>query len=91
MKVIFHKNSIKFLEKISEKESALIKSKLKYFIDNFSKSGIIPYKELQIKSLSGNWEGFYRMRVGKIRIIFKIDKNSNTLLIYEIDYRGNIY
>jgi mRNA interferase RelE/StbE len=46
---------------------------------------------IQIKKLKGNWEGFLRMRVGKIRVIFTVNNNSNELLVYEIDFRGDAY
>ncbi len=31
------------------------------------------------------------MRSGKIRVIFRIDKEDDVLLVYEIDYRGDVY
>ena len=31
------------------------------------------------------------MRSGKMRIIFRIDKADDVLLVYEIDYRGDVY
>ncbi|SPF33081.1 conserved hypothetical protein [Syntrophobacter sp. SbD1] len=32
-----------------------------------------------------------RIRLGKIRVIFRIDKEEDVLLVYEIDYRGDVY
>ena len=48
--------------------------------------GIIPFREMNIKKLKGEWRGFYRMRLGKIRVIFRIDIEKDKLIIYEIDY-----
>ena len=31
------------------------------------------------------------MRSGKVRVIFRIDKEDDLLLVYEIDYRGDVY
>ena len=44
-----------------------------------------------IKTLEGEWQGFLRMRVGKIRIIFTVDVEQDELQIYDIGFRGNIY
>jgi mRNA interferase RelE/StbE len=52
---------------------------------------MIPFNELDIKSLKGDWKGFLRMRVGKVRIIFRIDAEADRLQVHDIDFRGNIY
>jgi len=41
--------------------------------------------------LSGEWEGFYRIRVGRIRIIFSADMHGHALFVEVIDYRGGAY
>ena len=41
--------------------------------------------------MKGEWREFYRMRLGNIRVIFRIDIEKDKLIIYEIDYRGNAY
>jgi len=46
---------------------------------------------VQIKKLSGKWEGFYRVRSGKIRIICNFDFKLKVVQIEEIDFRGNSY
>lgn len=46
---------------------------------------------VQIKKLSGKWEGFYRIRSGKIRIVCSFDFNLKIVCIEEIDFRGNSY
>lgn len=49
-----------------------------------------PYDEaLDIKKLKGNTP-LFRLRVGKIRIIYKINKDT-VVEIIDIDWRGNIY
>jgi mRNA-degrading endonuclease RelE of RelBE toxin-antitoxin system len=44
---------------------------------------------LDIKKMSTG-ERLYRLRVGKIRLIFRINSN-NTVETVDIDYRGGIY
>lgn len=91
MRVRFHNRAVKFLEKLDEKECERIRLKLKSLIGTIEDQGIIPFKELDIKRLEGEWKGFFRMRSGKIRIVFRIDKENDVLLVYEINYRGDVY
>lgn len=65
--------------------------KLKELVVAVADEGIIPFRELQIKMLDGEWKRFMRMRVGPIRVIFQIHKESDELFIYEIDFRGGVY
>jgi len=53
--------------------------------------GIIPFKELKIKRLEGKWKGFSRMRTDGIRIIYRLDRESREIFVYEIDFRGSVY
>jgi mRNA interferase RelE/StbE len=46
---------------------------------------------IDLKRLSGKWAGFYRVRVGKIRIIFSIDFDEREILIEVVDNRGSAY
>lgn len=91
MKIKLSKNAAKFLDSITGKEQNRIREKIKDLFYSIDQYGIIPFKELDIKKLEGAWKGFLRMRIGKTRIIFKIDSLNKELLIYEIDFRGNMY
>ncbi|MEK9181562.1 MAG: hypothetical protein AAB786_00915 [Patescibacteria group bacterium] len=46
---------------------------------------------IDIKKMRGSWEGFYRIRKGKWRIIAEFNFNNNSVFIEDIDWRGNIY
>ena len=46
---------------------------------------------INLKRLSGKWAGCYRVRVGKIRIIFSIDFDGQKILIEVVDNRGGVY
>jgi mRNA interferase RelE/StbE len=91
MRVRFHNRAVRFLEKLDEKDKERIRLKLKSLVSAIEVQGIIPFKELDVKRLEGEWKGFLRMRSGKMRIIFHIDKEDDVLLVYEIDYRGDVY
>ena len=91
MRVEATNQSLKFLEKIEDKLKERIRLKIRKLALAIDNDGIIPFKELSIKKLDGSWKGYYRMIVGKVRIIFIYDKEQNVLFINEIDFRGNIY
>lgn len=89
MKVKFSKNAIKFLNALSSTDQERIREKMKTLVLSIEESGSIPFQELDIKNLKGEWKGYQRMRVGKMRVIFCTSVEE--LLIYEIDFRGDIY
>ncbi len=91
MKLILSKNAIKFLEKIPPKDREKIKAKILYLLDLAENPDSIISKGLDVKPLKGSWDGFSRLRIGKIRVIYVIDFEQNELLIYAIDFRGDIY
>jgi len=39
----------------------------------------------------GKWKGYYRIRIGKIRVIFDISKESREIFVEKVDYRGRVY
>jgi mRNA interferase RelE/StbE len=41
--------------------------------------------------MRGEWEGFYRLRIGKIRLIFAVNLAAGDIEIYAIGSRGDIY
>ena len=46
---------------------------------------------IDVKKLKGDWKGYYRLRKGKLRIIFDMDFNNRSLFVEKIDFRGGIY
>ena len=91
MRIELSHSALKFLEKQDDKTKTRVFKKIKYLINSIEESGVIPYKTLDIKSLHGFWHPHKRLRIGKTRIIFIIDSDSNTIKISEIDGRGDIY
>ena len=91
MAVKFRKQAVKFLQKANSEDVAKIQSQLNQLLIAIEQQGIIPFTELDIKKMRGEWEGFYRLRVGKIRVIFIVDFNSSQLEIYTIGTRGDVY
>ncbi len=46
---------------------------------------------LDLKKLKGKWEGFYRIRMGEIRVIVTIDFKNKIIFVYSIDFRRSVY
>ena len=89
-KLIYHRNAIKFLKKLEKEKREHILDKL-YELLNSIEKGILPIRTMDIKRLKGKWEGFFRLRVGELRIIFRIDVESKKILIYNIHFREKSY
>ena len=46
---------------------------------------------IHLKKLEGEWEGYYRLRKGKLRIIFGINRIEKLLFVEKVDFRGDVY
>ncbi|MBI3335256.1 MAG: hypothetical protein HY001_02045 [Candidatus Portnoybacteria bacterium] len=46
---------------------------------------------IDLKKLTGEWLGFWRVRKGRMRIIAEFDFDNLSVLIEVIDWRGNAY
>lgn len=91
MRIRFSRNAVKFLDKLTDKDKERIRERIRVLVLSVETNGIIPFRELDIKKLSGVWSGFFRMRIGRMRTIFKIDKQKDELLVFEIDFRGDVH
>jgi mRNA interferase RelE/StbE len=85
-RIDFSENSLKFLKKNNLKEDFIIE-KTNLALQKFKGENI----NINVKKLKGEWEGFYRIRSGQIRIIAEFQFERNRVYIEEIDWRGNVY
>ena len=60
---------------------------------NLAFSGLAedPIRQYNIKKLSGELKGSYRLRLGGMRIIYSVDETKNIIYIEVIGFRGDIY
>ncbi|MCL1465448.1 type II toxin-antitoxin system RelE family toxin [Argonema galeatum] len=91
MAIKFRKDAIEFLEKANIEDASRIGEKLHQILIFVEEQGVIPFTKLDIKKMRGNWEVFYRLRIGKIRIVFIVDIDSAEIEIYTIGARGDVY
>ena len=85
-RVDFSSNSLKFLKQNNLEEKFVV-DKIKLVLQKFKGENI----NINIKKLKGEWEGFYRIRSGRLRIIAEFQFEQNRAYIEEIDWRGNAY
>lgn len=79
------------LKNLDNETTEKIRQKFKILVTSVETQSIIPFNDLDVKKMKGNWEGFYRLRIGKIRVIFTVNLTSANVEIYEIGFRGDIY
>lgn len=72
----------KFTNSLDSKTKARLKEKLKQLKQN-------PFAMKGVKKLASFGGNAYRLRIGKIRIIYLV--NNGDIEIIDIDFRGNIY
>lgn len=81
--VFFTAKAEKELLRLSTTDKKRVLQKIQKLSSPFSHS-------LNIKKLI-NVTSFYRLRIGKVRIIFEIDHQEKEVWIRKIGYRGSIY
>ena len=48
-------------------------------------------ENIDVKKMKGKWKGYHRIRIGKVRIILKVDFKAYSIFVDRIDFRGNVY
>jgi mRNA interferase RelE/StbE len=84
-KINYSRDAEKFIERENIRGEA--REELSKFIKRTKDKDI----NVDVKKLKGLWAGYYRIRKGKIRIIFDVDYKNKAVFIEKIDYRGDVY
>ena len=58
---------------------------------SFAKLSENPFQQYNVKKLSGELKGSYRLRLGDMRIIYSVDETKKTVYIEVIGFRGDVY
>ncbi len=48
-------------------------------------------ENINAKKLNGKWQGYHRIKIGRTRIILKIEFREKVIFVNRIDYRGDVY
>ncbi|MEO1953672.1 MAG: hypothetical protein ABGW74_03105 [Campylobacterales bacterium] len=91
LEIVYLKKSDKFFTKNSK---TLTKEKSKELITKAVKKILLKEDtNIDLKQLKGNMQNYYRIRYSKVRILFEL-KNKQIIIqaiVYDIDFRGEIY
>ena len=68
-----------------------IESDVKRQIEGFLRKLHGESVNIDVKKLKGQWKHYFRIRKGKLRIIFFIDTANRSLYVERIDFRGAAY
>ncbi|MEK7564639.1 MAG: hypothetical protein AAB501_00160 [Patescibacteria group bacterium] len=85
-RIDFSVDAIKFIKK-NNLEEILIIDKIKLAVRKFRGEDI----NINIKKLSSSWDGFYRIRSGKLRIVVEFQFENFRAQVEVIDWRGSAY
>jgi mRNA interferase RelE/StbE len=84
-RIDYSRDAEKFIEKQNIRTE--VREELKKFLMKMKGENV----NINLKKLSGEWEGYYRLRKGKLRIIFEPSKTDKVLFVERIDFRGDVY
>ena len=85
-KIDLSKQADKFAEKANINDDQ-IQLLIQKFI-NYSK-GLD--ENIDVRKMKGKWKGYHRIKIGKIRMILRVDFKERVVFLDRIDYRGRVY
>ncbi len=83
-KVFLHRKAAKFLEGLSARDRERVKEGLGNLRDFPQAFG------LDLVKISGERD-VYRIRFGKLRVLFKVYEREKTIVVVKIDHRKRVY
>ncbi len=88
-KVLYHKRALKALERLDKRTKARVEQAIENLLGCLEDG--TGCRSLDIKRLYGEWEGFYRLRIGWLRVIYLPVWEERTLKIYNFVFRSKAY
>ena len=85
-KVELSDEAIKYLKKLTKSSSSRILDNLEMLETSEN-----PLDHKKVRPLAGKLRGFYRLRVGGLRILFELDDENRRIGVHLIVPRGNAY
>ncbi len=76
-------------EKIKKKFDDKLYSKIKNIV--YPQLKMNPFYGVNIKKLKGEFEGYYRYRIGNYRLFYLIEKEKILVVIVDLKHRQNAY
>ena len=85
-KIDLSKQAHKFTEKENINDDQIVLLIQKFI--NYSK-GLD--ENIDVRKMKGKWKGYHRIKIGKIRMVIKVDFKERVVFLDRIDYRGRVY
>ncbi|MEK7201380.1 MAG: type II toxin-antitoxin system RelE/ParE family toxin [Patescibacteria group bacterium] len=71
------------LERLDDVTRQRVLEKLEWFTENFQNITPLP--------LGGSWRGFFKLRVGDWRVVYKVDHDAHQVTVHVVDNRDGVY
>jgi mRNA interferase RelE/StbE len=84
-RIDYSKDAHKFIQKNKLEDD--VSGELKKFLLRLKGVDV----NIDLKKLVGDWDGYYRLRKGDVRIIFAINKQEKALYVEKVDLRVRVY
>jgi mRNA interferase RelE/StbE len=84
-RIDYSRDAEKFIEKQNIRVE--VREELRKFLMKMKGENV----NLDLKKLSGEWEGYYRLRKGRLRIIFEPNRIDKVLFVDRVDFKGDVY
>jgi len=85
-KINLSKQTDRFMRNKKIKDNEILSFMNKFI--NYSKGSD---ENIDVKRIKGKWKGYYRIRIGKVRIMLKVDFKEKIIFVDRMDYRGRVY
>jgi mRNA interferase RelE/StbE len=82
--IVVHRRAARYFERMVARVKRQLKAKLELLAQN-------PKAVPGVKRMAGEWEGFYRLRHGDLRVIYLHDLSADTIVIAHVGPRGDVY
>jgi len=82
--VVVHRRAARYLQRLPRAQRERLQSLL-------SDLALEPVRRPDVNPMVGEWKGYYRIRVGDMRIIFWLDTQEMTVYVDHIGPRGDVY
>ena len=82
-KIVIHRKAVKSIEKLNEKE----KTRIKHIISSLRAFPLVRHNIVKLKG----FQNTYRIRVGKLRIVFRFFEKERLILIEDVIPRKKAY
>jgi mRNA interferase RelE/StbE len=83
-RIVVHRRAAKYLKNLPQEHQERVKSVLK-------RLAAAPLSYPGVIQMAGDWSGYFRIRVGQIRIIFWFDEEEDIVYVDHIGSRGDVY